>query len=119
MGIKPMQNGVVKALRQALARLQCEIKPDLQVVDTWGRTLHVCHSPIQEWDLSLKEQLADLARYMTRSDMQCVDKGFDVVWDPEGAAEIQLGRSVPPTTNHDRGSHTSRSVASPGRAQPQ
>ena len=74
-----MQNGPVKALGQALARLQYEIKPDLQVVDTWGRTLHVCHSPIQEWDLSLKEQVHDLARHMTGSDMQCVDRGFDVV----------------------------------------
>ena len=79
MGITPMQHGLAKALRQALVRLQYEIKPDLQVVDTWGRTLHICHSPIQEWDLSLKEQLHDLARYRTRSDMQCVDRGFDVV----------------------------------------
>lgn len=74
-----MQNGRVKALKQAPMRLQYEIKPDLQVIDTWGRTLHVFHSPIQEWDLPLKEQLADLARYMTRSDMQCIDRGFDVL----------------------------------------
>ena len=69
----------MKALRQALARLQYEIKPNFQVVDTWGRTLHICHSPVQEWDLSVREQLHDLARYMTRSDMQCIDRGFDVV----------------------------------------
>ena len=28
--------------------------------------------------MSLKEQLADLARFITRSDMQCIDRGFDV-----------------------------------------
>lgn len=74
----PMQNGPVKAIRQALMRLQHQIKPDLQVVDTWGSALHICDSPIQEWELLLKEQLADLARYMARSDMQCINRSFDV-----------------------------------------
>ena len=73
-----MQNGLVKAIRQALLRMNYHIQPDLQVTDTWGRTLHICDSPIQEWELPLKEQLADLARYMTRSDMHCIDRGFDV-----------------------------------------
>lgn len=74
----PMQNGQVKAIRQALVRLQYQIKPDLHVIDAWGRTLHICDSPIHEWELLLKEQLADLARYMTRSDMPFIDRGFDV-----------------------------------------
>ena len=54
------------------------IGPDMQATDTWGRTLHICHSAIQEWDLSLNEQLTDQARYMTRSDMQCTSSGFDL-----------------------------------------
>ena len=37
-----MQNGPVKALRQALLRLHCIIKPDMHATDTWGRTLHIC-----------------------------------------------------------------------------
>ena len=34
-----MQNGPVKALKQALMRLRFEIKPDLQVMHAWGKTV--------------------------------------------------------------------------------
>ena len=74
-----MHNGAVKALRQALLRLHYIIKADMQAKDTCGRTQHVCHSAIQEWDLSLNEQLTDHARYTTRSDMQCNARGSDSI----------------------------------------
>ena len=48
-------------------------------VDAWGGTLHLCDAPIQKWGVSLKEQLADMARLLTRSDMQCINRGFNVL----------------------------------------
>ena len=73
-GRTKVQNGFVKVFVQALEGWRCQIEPDFIVVQAWQRQMHICDSPIQECEIRLKEQLANIARFMTRSDMQCMGR---------------------------------------------